>query len=120
MQANQYMQKFIVLYLGLQLIACANSPKVSNLHRQAGLIKPYQTSKHQISETLGVPTEQYIENDTEVWIYADKLEMPALVSLIPIVGDIADFAEMTHTDRELIIQFDQNGIVSKSKVRDLE
>jgi len=53
-------------------------------------------------------------------MYKDVMEVPLLVSLIPVVGDVADAAQMMHKKRELIVQFDPLGVVKKIKVRSVE
>ena len=40
--------------------------------------------------------------------------------LIPVVGDVADVAELKHKNRELIVQFDSIGLVKKVKVRNVD
>ncbi|MDX1915744.1 MAG: hypothetical protein SFU55_09195 [Methylophilus sp.] len=112
------LKKIIILIVGMQLLACATAPQVGNLQKQHQLIQLGKTTKTQINASLGKPLEAIVEGDREIWIYADSFEVPFIVSVIPVVGDIADGVELIHKNRELIIQFDKYGFVCKSKLRD--
>jgi pimeloyl-ACP methyl ester carboxylesterase len=84
-----------------------------------------QTTQEELFNAMGKADEQFVDaQGDEIWIYADVLEVPSLVSYIPIVGDIVDAGELVyeviHKDRELIVQFDSHGVVKKAKVRDIE
>ena len=82
-----------------------------------------QTSQREIRKILGAPPETISETDVDVWVYNDKLEIPTLVSLLPVVGDIAtavDLVQRVRKNHELIIQFDRNGIVRKTKLREMD
>ena len=63
------------------------------------------------------------DSGDEVWVYNSNLEVPLLVSLIPVAGDIADLIELVYTTqkkRELIVLFDKQGVVRKYELRELE
>ena len=82
-----------------------------------------QTSKPEIRQKLGLPQEMITEPGVDIWVYSNKLEIPLLVSLIPIVGDIADAIELLQNvqkNHELIIQFDASSTVKKVKLRELD
>jgi len=82
-----------------------------------------RTSQEDIRQILGTPPETVAEADVDIWVYNDKTEIPFFVSLLPVVGDIADAIVLVRNIRgnhELIIQFDRQGIVRKAKLRELD
>jgi hypothetical protein len=90
-------------------------------HRQR--IVPGQTSQQEVRQLLGQAPETIEEADVEVWVYNDKIDIPMLVSVIPIVGDIADAVALIQNIRknhELVIQFAPDGIVRKAKLREMD
>lgn len=81
------------------------------------------TSKQEIRQKLGTPQETITESGVDIWVYSNKLEIPTLVSLIPIIGDIADAIELLQIiqkNHELIIQFDASSTVKKAKLREID
>ncbi len=79
------------------------------------------TSKAQVASRLGKADEVHDDDEGgQVWVYRDTVEVPMLLSLVPILGDIADGAAMLHKNRELIVSFDRSGIVRKWKLRPLD
>ncbi|AKU23114.1 hypothetical protein ACZ75_18315 [Massilia sp. NR 4-1] len=53
----------------------------------------------------------------EVWVYNDKLELPALAGFVPVLGSVASAVEMTAQNRELVILFDPSGTVRRYQMR---
>lgn len=113
----------LVLMLSLQLMACSatqSTQKNSQVKAGATIVVGQTTQKH-IRDQLGKPDELHTDIDqSEIWVYIYRVNIPFLVSLIPVVGDIADAVELAHKDRELIVQFNKDGIVKKYKVRSLD
>ena len=113
----------LTIILSLHLMACSatqSTQKNSNVKAGAN-IAIGQTTQKQIRDQLGKPDELHTEDDhSEIWIYIYRVKVPFLVSLIPVVGDIADTVELAHKDRELIVQFNKDGIAKKYKVRSLD
>jgi len=107
----------------LLLALATTAAQAESIEEARQFIVVGQTGQQEIRQKLGSPQETVAADDVDIWIYHDRLEIPMLVSLIPIVGDIADAIELTHNlgkNRELIIQFDRQGIVRKAKLRDLD
>lgn len=113
----------LALLLSLQLMACSatqSTQKNSHVKADATIVVGQTTQKH-IRDQLGKPDELHTDIDqSEIWIYSYRVNIPFIVSLIPVVGDIADTVELAHKDRELIVQFNKDGIVKKYKVRSLD
>lgn len=103
--------------------ATANAPAGAKevLKNPAGSLIVGSTSRAQVASRLGKADEVHDDDDGgQVWVYRDTVEVPMLLSLVPILGDIADGAAMLHKNRELIVSFDRSGIVRKWKLRPLE
>ena len=49
-------------------------------------------------------------------MFSDVLEVPLALSLVPVVGDVA---QLLHQNRELTVRFNAAGVVRKVKVRDV-
>lgn len=82
-----------------------------------------ESSKQEIEAILGKPS--FIsKNDTEIWVYHNKLDVPLAVSLIPIIGDIADIAGfVTNSVKKATytaVFFDKNGVVEGYETRESE
>lgn len=81
------------------------------------------TSKQEIHQKLGTPQETITDSGVDIWIYSNKLEIPTLLNLIPIVGDVASAIELIQNiqnNHELIIQFDASSTVKKIKLREID
>ena len=92
-------------------------------HRQPPGVVSGKTNQEEIRHRYGEPGETLHEGDSEIWIYNSRLKIPAFVSFIPVVGDVADAVELIWNipnDEELIIQFDAAGKVKKSSTRKLD
>ena len=96
----------------------------ANIQKPQQVIALGKTSKAEVSEWMGVAAETYADGGREIWVYSDKpKEIPFFISYIPVVGEIADAVELMQAMRknhELIIQFDEEGLVRKYKRRELE
>lgn len=114
----------LMLILVLQLLACSttNSSNESDISKDPSkAIIVGETTKEQVVKLLGKADENYTDDDqSEVWIYVYRVDVPLLVSLIPIVGDITDAVDMAHKDREIVVQFNKDGIVKSYKLRSLD
>lgn len=111
-----------VFSLVLQLTACASTsaPTKASASSEPSIVVG-QTTKQQVQRLLGNADEHHTDDDgSEIWIYIYRVNVPILVSLIPIVGDLADTVDMIHKDHEIIVQFQNNGVVKKYKVRALK
>jgi hypothetical protein len=111
------------LLTGLMLSVAASTVQAESIDRYRQFIVVGQTSQLEIRQLLGAPQETIAADDLAIWVYHDRLEIPMLVSLIPIIGDIADTIELVQNIRnnhELIIQFGPNGIVRKAKLREMD
>lgn len=105
------------------LLAGMEPAAAESIEQHREYIFPGQTSRQEVQQRLGEAQETIKEADVEVWVYNDRIEIPLLVSLIPIVGDIADavaLVQRTRKNRELIIQFNPDGIVRKAKLREID
>lgn len=79
------------------------------------------TTRDEIRQVMGEADENFFDEDhSEILVFRDIVNIPWFVSLIPVVGDIADTVELLHKNRELILQFDGLGVVKKVKVRNLD
>lgn len=108
---------------GLLFALAAPIAHAESIEQARQFIVVGQSSQQDIRQKLGSPQETVAADDVDVWIYHDRLEVPMLVSLIPIIGDIADAIELTHNlgkNQELIIQFDRKGVVRKARLRQLD
>ncbi|GAB6044304.1 alpha/beta fold hydrolase [Endothiovibrio diazotrophicus] len=85
---------------------------------------PGETSAGAVANAWGRPDEEHRDGAGTVWIYGDKsLEPPLAVSLLPVVGDIADavgWIREAQGRHELVLQFDRRGLVSEFTLRDIE
>ena len=51
----------------------------------------------QVAQAMGEAARAPFDNGWEAWVYSDKPGAPLLVSVIPVVGDIADVVELVFT-----------------------
>lgn len=109
----------VILFSGL-LAGCAMQKHADFLDHPQSVMKIGVTTRQEILSMLGNPSEQFEDRGRNIWVYSDRLDVPFPVGFIPVVGDIADVAEIAHTNQELIIQFDEHELVSKYKLRHLD
>jgi pimeloyl-ACP methyl ester carboxylesterase len=87
-------------------------------------LEPGKTSREQVEQVLGEPSEIMRDGTREIWIYSDKpLEIPWAVSFIPVIGDVLDVVELIQDARgqhELVLQFDEHGIIHSYTLRELK
>lgn len=114
-----------VALLAALLSGCATTAAPSGarevLQNPAGSLVVGSTSRADVQSKLGKADEVHDDEDGgQVWVYRDTIEVPMLLSLVPILGDIADGAALLHKKRELIVSFDRGGVVRKWKLRPLD
>lgn len=82
------------------------------------------TTSEQVRQAWGEPAERHQDGDLTVWIYTDlSAQVPTLVSLLPVIGDIADGIELAQQAagrREVILWFDTDGRLKRHSVRMLD
>lgn len=82
------------------------------------------STQAEILKTLGPPTEKHQDGDHTIWVYgSNRQEIPAALSLIPILGDIADVVELAWqvgSHYESILQFDARGVVVEARRRKVD
>jgi pimeloyl-ACP methyl ester carboxylesterase len=82
------------------------------------------TRQQTVEARLGPPNEIQRDGDRTVWVYtAPGVRVPLAISLIPVIGDIADLIELGQSgiDRyETIIEFDVQGVVQQARRRRIE
>jgi len=87
-------------------------------------LKPGETSREQVEQILGKPSEIMRDGAREIWIYSDKPpEIPWAVSFIPVIGDVLDVVEFIQDARgphELVLQFDEHGIIRGYTLREIK
>ncbi len=80
-------------------------------------------TRAQVLERLGQPTETLTAAEAEVWVYNHRVEVPALLGFLPVVGDaidLLDWAQRQRHSHEVVVQFDAQGVVKRIKRRALE
>lgn len=105
------------------LSACSVISPSARLEEQHQEILPGKTTKQELRSRLGDPSETIQEERANVWVYSGKLEVPFLIGMIPIVGDVLEAVEAAHnlrTHYELIVQFDSRDVVKKYKLREMD
>lgn len=110
----------IVLVAALALASCASLRGSGDLHRHEQVITCGKTTRAEVLAAFGDPSEITRDGEREVWVYGDASEFPAFVGFVPIVGElvaIVEVASALNGRHELIIQFDRQGVASKSKLR---
>lgn len=82
------------------------------------------TRQPEVAQHLGRPDEIHQDGERTVWVYqAPGIRVPMAISLIPVIGDLADLVELGQSavDRhESIIEFDAQGVVSHARRRRVE
>lgn len=82
------------------------------------------TRQPAVSAKLGPPDETYRDGDRTIWVYrAPGLRVPMAVSLIPVIGDLADLVELGQSAverQESVIEFDGQGVVRHARRRTVE
>lgn len=112
--------QIMIVLVTVFLMACASTKKQA-MDDPTKTIVVGKTTRDEIQKTFGAADEKIVtEEGTDVWVYVDVMKVPLLVSFIPVVGDVADLAELKHKNRELIVQFDSLGLVKKVKVRNVD
>lgn len=86
-------------------------------------LQPGRTSRAQVEATLGKPAEILHDGAREIWIYSDKpVSLPWAVSVIPVIGDVAEAVRLiqdTRVQHELVLQFDEQGLVLGHALRQI-
>jgi hypothetical protein len=108
---------YVTVILFFAYCSCAQA---CDLREKQKLVKVGETSKAEVIALLGQPSEEIANDHQGVLVYLDAIKIPLFVSLIPIVGDVADGAELMHQNCEYIIQLDDQQIVSRHKIRDID
>lgn len=84
---------------------------------------PGRTSRAQVEATLGKPAEILHDGAREIWIYSDKpTRLPWAVSVIPVIGDVAEAVRLiqdTRVQHELVLQFDEQGLILGHALRQI-
>lgn len=82
------------------------------------------TRQPEVAQRLGRPDETHQDGERTVWVYqAPGIRVPMAISLIPVIGDLADLVELGQSavDRhESIIEFDAQGVVRHARRRLVE
>lgn len=82
------------------------------------------TRQPEVAQRLGRPDETHQDDERTVWVYqAPGIRVPMAISLIPVIGDLADLVELGQSavDRhEAIIEFDAQGVVRHARRRPVE
>lgn len=82
------------------------------------------TRQHEVAQHLGPPDETHQDGTQTVWVYqVPGLRVPMAISLIPVIGDLADLVELGQTAvgrYESIFEFDPQGVVSYARRRQVE
>lgn len=82
------------------------------------------TRQPAVSAKLGPPDETHRDGDRTIWVYrAPGVRVPMAVSLLPVIGDVADLVELGQTAvtrHESIIEFDAQGVVRHARHRPVE
>lgn len=82
------------------------------------------TGQPAVSAKLGPPDETHRDGDRTIWVYrAPGLRVPMAVSLIPVIGDLADLVELGQSAverQESVIEFDAQGVVRHARRRPVE
>ncbi|WP_139379582.1 hypothetical protein [Zoogloea sp. LCSB751] len=103
--------------------ACTTISPSARLQERQSAIVTGQTTKKDIQERFGAPTEEIREDGVNIWVYSGKMEVPFVLGMIPVLGDALDAIETAHnlqTHYELIVQFDARDVVKKHKLREME
>ncbi len=104
-------------------------PKVTtsrrvSMHGKPLTLIPGETSANAVANVWGRPDEQHRNGVGMVWIYSDKsLEPPLVISLMPIIGDIADavdWIDKAQGRHELTLQFDRRDFLSGYTLREIK
>lgn len=86
-------------------------------------LTPGATSRQQVEDMLGKPEEILRDGAREVWVYSDRPpSVPWAISLLPIIGDVLDVVSMIQNARtlhELVLQFDEDGLIRSYVLREL-
>lgn len=82
------------------------------------------TRQPAVVKHLGQPDEIHQDGTRTVWVYqAPGVRVPMAISLIPVIGDLADLVELGQSvvDRyESIVEFDAQGVVISARRRRVE
>ena len=83
------------------------------------------TSRQQdATQGLGAPDETHADGNQTIWVYhAPGIRVPMALSLIPVIGDLAELAALAQTtaDRyETIMVFDEKGVLRHARRRQVE
>lgn len=86
-------------------------------------LQPGRTSRAQVEATLGKPAEILHDGAREIWIYSDKpTRLPWVVGVIPVIGDVAEAVRLiqdTRVQHELVLQFDEQGLILGHALRQI-
>lgn len=86
-------------------------------------LQPGISTRQQVQQALGEPSERQTHADAEVWIYNPRKGLPPLVGWLPVLGDVLEVAELAHQRlrrHELILEFDAAGLLKRRTVRALD
>ena len=87
-------------------------------------LTPGRTRQEEVSQALGTPDEIHHDGTRTIWVYrAPGLRVPVSLGLVPVIGDIAELAQLAQagTERcESIIEFDEQRVVRRARCRRVE
>ncbi len=106
----------------LLLTSCATPRTSAQLEAARQALRPGISTRAEVQARLGPPDENIEEEEARVWVYSAQFSLPMGVGYLPVLGDLLDLAETAHNlsnAHELIIQFDEQGVVRKRSLRAL-
>lgn len=87
-------------------------------------LTPGSTRHDAVSQALGTPDEIHRDGARTIWVYrAPGLRVPPAMGLVPVIGDIAELAQLAQAGIERcesIIEFDEQGVVRRARCRRVE
>lgn len=109
--------------IGLAALLPMAPAQAESIENYRDFIVPGKTTQAELRQVLGAPGESDGDGEVQIWVYNNAVRVPSGVAMIPIIGDIAsviELAQAVRKPRELIIQFDAQGVVRRARLRAVE
>ncbi|MBT0964151.1 hypothetical protein [Denitromonas iodatirespirans] len=114
----------VIFVVAAFISGCASTHNQAALNEPDTVLSVGRSTRSDVLSTVGEPTEKIRDKGEEIWVYGEeRTKVPTLISFIPVVGDILDVAETVRDMKarhELIVIFDDAGVVKSFRRREAQ
>ncbi|XLZ70924.1 hypothetical protein ABT364_02880 [Massilia sp. SR12] len=112
--------KHAILALACAILAGCAAPKPLTAETTRTALAIGASTKAVVKEAIGSASVKTFSNGYEVWTYNYKAGMPVFAQFVPVLGELSTLVDALARERELVLLFDQDGILRKYRMREGE